>query len=98
MSLPSLRILRLITPNIIVDRDAVLQLMRWRIENQRYYATQPKITEDSFQKWLIESVFRKHRLLFWVLDKKGKRIGHTGLNRFEKGSCEIDNVLRGVSG
>ena len=97
MSLPSSKILRLITPTIFNNRKEILRMMRWRIENQQYYASQPKITEESFRNWLVEHVFGKQRLLFWVIDEKGNSIGHMGLNQFKGISCEIDNVLRGVN-
>lgn len=70
--------------------------MRWRIANQQFYASQPKITEESFRTWLINHVFKKTRFLFWVLDTQGRPIGHIGLYRFHGDSCEIDNALRGI--
>lgn len=91
---PSSRILRLITRNILNNRNQVLQMMRWRIDNQQYYATQPKITEESFRNWFVKYVFGMPKMLFWVLDHEGKPIGHMGL-RFRKNACEIDNVVRG---
>ena len=94
--LPSSKILQLITPSILDNRRNVLRLMRWRIANQQYYASQPVITEESFRTWLKKHVFGKLRLLFWVVDTKSKPIGHMGLYRFKDDSCEIDNVLRGI--
>lgn len=93
---PSSKILRLITRKVLNNRDELLQLMRWRIANQQYYASQPKITEESFRKWLIKYVFGMPKLFFWVLDDEGKPIGHIGL-RFRKDFCEVDNVGRGES-
>ena len=94
MSLLSSKILRLITKDILNNRDQVLQMMRWRIANQRYYASRPKITEESFRKWFEKHVFGVPKMLFWVLGDKGRPIGHMGL-RFRKDLCEIDNVGRG---
>ncbi len=93
---PSSKILRLITRSILDNRDQVLQMMRWRISNQQYYATQPVITEESFRNWFVKYVFGMPKMLFWVLDYKGNPIGHMGL-RFRKNVCEIDNVVRGES-
>lgn len=98
MLLPLSRILQLITPTILDNRRDVLRMMKWRIANQQSYSSQPNITEEGFRTWLIKHVFGKERLLFWVLDHQGKKIGHMGLYRFTKNSCEIDNVLRGEKG
>ena len=94
MSLPPSKILRLITKDILNNRDQVLQMMRWRIENQQYYASQPHVTEKSFRNWLNKYVFEKPKLLFLVLDDTANPIGHMGL-QFRKKYCEIDNVVRG---
>ncbi len=94
MFLPSSSILQIITPNVLCDRKAVLQLMRWRIKNQNFYATQPKVTERSFRHWLKQYVFSLPKLLFWVTDKEGNPLGHIGIRFWEK-YCEIDNVSRG---
>ena len=83
----------IITPSVLSDRKAVLQLMRWRIKNQNAYATQPKVTERSFRHWLRKYVFSLPKLLFWVI-VDGKPIGHIGI-RFWETYCEIDNVSRG---
>ncbi len=91
---PKSKILKLITKDILNNRDQVLQMMRWRIANQYSYASQPKITEESFRNWLNKYVFGMPKMLFWVLDDKGNPIGHMGL-RFKGYLCEIDNVARG---
>lgn len=94
LPLPS-EIFRLITRDILDNRDQVLQMMRWRIANQRSYASRPEITEDSFRNWLSKHVLGNNpKLFFWVLDNEGNPIGHMGL-RFEKNLCEIYNVARG---
>lgn len=97
MLLPSSKILQLITPNILDNRHDLLRMMRWRIDNQQAYISQSKITEESFRRWFIKDVFGKDRLLFWVIDHSGRKIGHMGLYRFIENSCEIDNVLRGIN-
>ena len=94
---PSSKIFRLITRSILDNQDQVLQMMRWRIANQQYYASQPKITEESFRNWFDKYVFGVPKMLFWVLDDKGNPIGHMGL-RFKEDACELDNVARGESG
>lgn len=94
MLLPLSKTLRLITPNVLCDRKAVLRLMRWRIKNQHFYTTQPKVTERSFRHWLRKYVFSLPKLLFWVTDEEGSAIGHIGIRFWEK-YCEIDNVSRG---
>lgn len=94
LPLPS-DIFRLITKDILDNRDQVLQMMRWRIVNRLSYASRPEITEESFRNWLKRSVLgSKPKLFFWVLDNEGNPIGHMGL-RFGKNLCEIYNVARG---
>ena len=94
LPLPS-KIFRLITRDIFNNKEEVLQMMRWRITNQRYYASQPEITEESFRNWLSRRVLgNRPKLFFWVLDDDGNPIGHMGL-RFGENLCEIYNVARG---
>jgi RimJ/RimL family protein N-acetyltransferase len=40
---------------------------------------------------------RNDRVLFFVSDSNGNKVGHVGLFRFnyEEGFCEIDNIVRG---
>ncbi len=94
LPLPS-KIFRLITRDILNNQDEVLQMMRWRIANQKSYASRPEITEKSFRNWLSRRVLgNSPKLFFWVLGDEGKPIGHMGL-RFDKNLCEIYNVARG---
>jgi RimJ/RimL family protein N-acetyltransferase len=92
-----MRYLKLITEDVLKNKKRVLQLMRWRIKNQRFYPRKVKITEQGFRKWLTDDVFNKTRFLFWVLDNKKRIIGQMGLYRFKKDSCEIDSVIRGTN-
>lgn len=74
-------------------------ICRWRMENPEGFANQFVGTIEKTERW-INNVYlpREDRILFFVCDRKRNPIGHLGLSTFDfdKWSCEIDNVVRGV--
>ena len=71
-------------------------LTNWRRKNRRWFRDAKPVTLTSTKKWWKTVQDNPLRVLYWVIDKKGNKIGHMGLNRFKDTSCELDNVIRGL--
>lgn len=90
--------------NFTSDTDLISVLTLWRNEFVKAYPTQFTATVESTSKWLVDRLLNvDHRMLFLVLDKHGKIVGHIGLanpTSSQRGgrAIEIDNVVRGVQG
>lgn len=70
-------------------------LARWRRKNTHWFRDTKPITFKGTQIWWQSVQDNPLRILFWVQNRKGNKIGHMGLNRFKGKSCELDNVIRG---
>lgn len=80
------------------DDFLISLLTKWREENAFAYPTKFKVTVDGTKKWLKEQVLdNPSRILFLVVDKQGKWIGHVGLADClnDERSIMLDNILRG---
>lgn len=80
------------------DSSAVALLSQWREENKCWFPTQFSVSDDRTKRWMNDQLLEKpDRILFWIRESNGRRIGHIGLYRLrpEDYSCEIDNVMRG---
>lgn len=90
--------------NFTSDSDLISLMTNWRNQFSFAYPTQFTATFDSTSKWMVDRLLNvDHRMLFLVVDKYGKLVGHIGLaNPCEAKNggraIEIDNVVRGVSG
>lgn len=74
-------------------------LALWRNENPFMTVDPFLATEESTQNWIENLIInRDDRILFLVTSLRGKKIGHMGYSTFDfdKKSCEVDAVLRGV--
>jgi len=80
------------------NRRELLLLAKWRRKNQHWFGDDHEINLKSTQKWWQTVEANPLRILFWVQNLKGDKIGHMGLNRFKAKSCELDNVIRGPKG
>lgn len=83
------------------DTELVATLARWREEHVSAYPTQFPVTLSGTADWLRRRVLEaEDRLLFLVVDARGRLVGHLGLaNALEEtGGVELDNVVRGVPG
>lgn len=81
------------------DADLIAALARWREENAFAFPTQFPVTLDGTRRWLRNLLLDKEdRILFLVLNRHGKPIGHLGYANAINDECEmeIDNVVRGV--
>lgn len=81
------------------DPALISTFSQWRIENSFAFPSQFPVTDAGTASWLRSKVLDvEDRLLFLVVDRQGKPVGHLGyancLN--ERGEMEIDNVVRGV--
>lgn len=73
-------------------------LTEWRNKHMYSFFTWFHATVDGTLKWIESIMDREDRILFLIQNLEGKPIGHIGLTNFdfEKNTCEIDSVLRGV--
>ncbi len=93
--------LKPVTKASLDNADDIKLLAKWRDAAQDAFPAQFKVTEEGTKTWLDKGVLQtKDRLLFWVTDTNGKRLGHVGLFRFNfsKKFCELDNIVRGEAG
>jgi perosamine synthetase len=87
-----------ITKKILDNSEDIELLAKWREENQQWFPSQFKVTIEGTKKWLDNALLKEQdRLLYFVCDNDGFKIGHIGLYRFDykNKSCELDNVIRG---
>jgi perosamine synthetase len=80
------------------DDDVITMLAKWRREATAF-RDQFKATFDSTKSWLRKFLLDvPDRILFFVLDRHGKAIGHLGFAHAlnDQGLMEVDNVIRGV--
>ncbi|MES1147358.1 MAG: bifunctional GNAT family N-acetyltransferase/PLP-dependent aspartate aminotransferase family protein [bacterium] len=80
------------------DHDLIDLLGRWREESAHVYPTQFPVTFEGTKSWLrFRLLDTPDRILFLIVDPKGKPLGHVGfasaLN--DSGILELDNLLRG---
>ena len=80
------------------DAALISLFARWRRENSFAYPSQFPVTDEGTTSWLrCKLLDVPDRLLFLVLDRFGKPIGHLGLANGlnDDREIEIDNVVRG---
>jgi perosamine synthetase len=81
--------------------DALLQtLAEWRNRYVTSYPTQFVATLESTRAWLTDRLLAvPDRMLFLVVDRTGKVIGHAGFNGCfnDDAQMELDNIVRGVA-
>lgn len=80
------------------DAALITTLSRWRAENAFAFPSQFHVTDAGTATWLRSRLLDVHdRLLFLVVDRVGRPVGHLGyancLN--DLAEMEIDNVVRG---
>lgn len=80
------------------DDELIEKLTDWRNQFVEAYPTQFTATVASTKRWLAERLLAiPDRMLFLVVDRLGRTIGHIGFNGCFNEECffEIDNVVRG---
>lgn len=82
----------------LADPRAVTLLARWREQAFDAYLVRFPVTLEGTRTWLERGVLgTPDRVLFWVVDRSGRKVGHLGLFRYDAAtkSIELDNVVRG---
>lgn len=77
---------------------SIALLARWREQAADAYLVKFPVTLEGTRTWLERGVLgTADRVLFWVVDPKGRKVGHLGLFRYDPAthSIELDNVVRG---
>ena len=92
--------LRVVSASILEPQNEkfIKLLADWRDANNQWFPAQFKVTLEGTKKWTkAQLIDREDRILFWIQTLDGDRFGHIGLSsfNFSKGSCEIDNIMRG---
>ncbi len=80
------------------DDDLIELLAAWRNANQFAFPSRFSVTTTGTRDWLVNRLLAvPDRLLFLVLDRHGRPIGHLGFANClnPKREMEIDNVIRG---
>ena len=83
------------------DAPLISTFSAWRRENMFAFPTQFPVTDAGTTAWLRSRLLDvPDRLLFLVLEKHGRPVGHLGYANSLNEHCEmeIDNVVRGVKG
>jgi RimJ/RimL family protein N-acetyltransferase len=81
--------------------EAAALLARWRESANPFFPSQFAVTLEGTHRWLVKGLLETAaRILFWVKTGEGRPVGHVGLFRFdfERGSAEVDNIVRGEPG
>lgn len=74
-------------------------LARWREAHKRFFFTQFATNEERTALWLERGILGDPgRVLFFMNDENGARLGHYGLTGVREGHAELDNLIRGERG
>lgn len=86
--------------NWILDKEEKVESIRtWRSKARRMFLTQIDSTYEQTRAYLKNvSIEQANRLLFLLFDDKDKFVGHLGICNVTESLCELDNLMRGVSG
>lgn len=82
----------------LTSPESIKFLAQWRSSAQEWFPSQFTVTLEGTSRWVQTQLLQRNdRMLFFVTDSAGDKIGHVGLFRFnyEEGFCEIDNIVRG---
>lgn len=91
-------ILRPVGSKDLKNRVLIACLADWRRKYSMWFPGQFKVTLNGTRAWLDKLVVgNPDRILFVIVDEKGKVYGHLGFYRYDSRnkSCELDNVVRG---
>ncbi|MBU0061820.1 GNAT family N-acetyltransferase [Vibrio anguillarum] len=86
-----------ITYNDLSKSENIRLLSEWRKASEHAFLKVFEVTDTGTAKWLESGVLHNPlRLMFWVEDSKGRKLGHIGVSSFdsEELSCEVDNVIK----
>ena len=81
------------------EPGVVTLLARWREAHKRFFFTQFSTNEERTALWLERGILGDPgRVLFFLCDENGARLGHYGLTGVREGHAELDNLIRGERG
>ncbi|MFY2509936.1 GNAT family N-acetyltransferase [Vibrio pectenicida] len=86
-----------ITYSDLSKPENISLLSAWRKASEHAFLKVFEVTDLGTTKWLESGVLQNpYRLMFWVEDAKGNKLGHIGISSFDFGelSCEVDNVIK----
>lgn len=81
------------------DAGVIHALSTWREMHQSVFPTRFIVSDERTRVWLRDMVLDvEDRIMFFVLDPNGRRIGHIGFARClnDLGVMELSNAMRGV--
>ena len=88
-----------ITRSLAQEPGVAALLTRWREANKRFFFTQFATNEERTALWLERGILGDAgRVLFFICDENGARLGHYGLTGVREGHAELDNLIRGERG
>lgn len=91
-----------IGPWLLDDAAQIAAISAWRQRAMRMFLTQFTATPENTRHYLEAlSIGEPGRLLWLILDERGRCIGHVGLSgatAADGGRAELDNLMRGVEG
>jgi perosamine synthetase len=83
------------------DNALIALLARWREENAAAFPSRFLVTLAGTATWLKTKLLDvEDRLLFLVLDRHGRPLGHLGFANAlnDSAALEVDNIIRGIPG
>ena len=81
------------------DKNVVEDLYNWRKKNLYFFFKQEKISKKTVRNYLIKNyIHAEKNILFFILTKEMKRIGHIGISGLNKKKLNLDNLIRGENG
>jgi RimJ/RimL family protein N-acetyltransferase len=88
-----------ITRAVAQEPGVTALLVRWREAHKRFFFTQFTTNEERTALWLERGILGDAgRVLFFMCDESGTRLGHYGLTGVREGHAELDNLIRGERG
>lgn len=75
---------------------ALEQLTAWHETAFARFPEAIPVAPASVRRWLVEQVLPAHdRVLFWLRNARGERVGHAGLSRLDldAGTCSITDIV-----
>jgi RimJ/RimL family protein N-acetyltransferase len=91
-----------IGPWLLDDAAQIAAISAWRQRAMRMFLTQFQATPENTRHYLQAlSIGEAGRLLWLIIDDRGRCIGHVGLSgatAADGGRAELDNLMRGLDG
>jgi RimJ/RimL family protein N-acetyltransferase len=91
--------LECVTHEHLHDKELIHALTEWREKSAWFFPSQFTVTVEGTEKWLLHQLLQKKDRILFLIKIEDTTVGHMGLYTFNysEESCEIDNVVRGLS-